>query len=188
MIKSINEKLIVRSVEEKDCGKISSLANLRFGDGYLDIDEFHKWLTEPDLFLLAEYEGNFAGYTCLRPETPKEIAESMQLDVNEVTEFAKGKGIVHCRSCALVKEYEHNGIMKALVETELENAKNDGYGSAYAPAWMYNGYVPMKKTMEFFNFDAIAIKKNLWYNDLKYVCIVCGGRCRCDGLIYRKSL
>lgn len=69
-----------------------------------------------------------------------------------------------------------------------EDAAGLGYGSIFGSAWVYDGKIPMSHLFDHFGFRQLYGRKLLWYHEENYRCVVCGGRCRCDAMIYYKKL
>ncbi len=180
--------ITVRSAAADDFDQIAELANGRFGEGYLEKPEFLTWLAHPKLFLVAELDGQFCGYVYLMPEDREELAASMQLSEEYIRSVAGDKPVIHCRSAALRKDMEHKGAMYTLLRQTLTAAGEEGYGAAFAPAWKYNGHIPMEKLMQKLGYTYVGIRKLLWYQIPGYKCVICGGRCTCDAAVYSIAL
>lgn len=178
----------IRPAEEKDYEAITALCDLRFGEGYIDHEEFSHWREYPELFLALDYKGEFVGYVCILPSTPEIVCKNMQLPLDEIKRECEGKKVIRCRSAVLREEFEHMGFMRMLWERVFENAAKLGYGIAYCPAWKYNGFVPMDHLLTQLGFVAIAQREMLWYNEEKYTCVICGGRCKCPAVVYRLDI
>ncbi len=187
MFDSHLEKLNIRPVRKDEYELIFNLCEKRFGSGYLTPELFESWLENPQLFLAAEYEGNFSGIVCYVPQDAHELAEYLQLTEEYIKGVSGGRPVIHCQTAVLVPEYEHRGIMQALVTAANENAQQLGFGAAFAPAWKYNGFVPVRKMMLRLGFKEIAEKENIWYNTDGYICVICGGRCKCSAVIFQKE-
>ncbi|GEM_PF-3359821 len=179
------EDILIRAAREEDFEKVLPLCDRRFGTGYVDKEEFCKWLNYPELCIVLEYQHNFVGYVCILPSTPEKVCEDMQLDLDTVRAESEGKKIVRCRSAILTEEYENMGFMRMLWEKVFDNAKKLGYGISYCPAWKYDGKVPMHNLLTKLGFEVIAEKQMLWYDEINYTCVVCHGRCACPGVVYK---
>ena len=185
-MKSIdNEKIKIRPAEEKDYPIILDLCDRRFGKGYIDHDEFSRWLCYPDFFLALDYDGEFVGYVCILPSDPDEVCRKTALPIDEVRAECENKKVIRCRSAVLREEFERCGFMRMLWEKVFANAKAAGYDIAYCPAWKYDGFVPMDHLLTKLGFFAVAEKEMLWYDEENYTCVVCNGRCRCTARVYK---
>lgn len=181
-------KVVIRSATENDYNAIIKLCDERFGTGYIDRNEYNRWLKYPELFLALDYDNDFVGYVCILPSTPESVSADMQLPLDEIKAECAGKKIVRCRSAVLRTEYENMGFMRMLWQKVFDNAKKLGYNISYCPAWKYNGFVPMDHLLTKLGFEAIAEKQMLWYNEENYKCVICGGKCKCPAIIYKLNI
>lgn len=184
----IDDSVKIRFAKKSDFENIRALCVERFGEGYLAEKDYEAWLKTKELFLVAEDNGAFCGFCYLMPESYEDLAAYMKLDVATVEKVACGKPVLHCRSAALKSDAEHRGVMYRLLSEELKNAKELGFGAAFAPAWSYRGRTPMAHLMDLLGFEQIGIRENLWFDQENYVCVVCGGKCRCQAVIYQIQL
>lgn len=181
-------EILIRPAAPGDFDNIDKLCDKRFGEGYLHRGEFYRWLKYPKLFSVALFDGAFAGFAFLMPEDAVPLAAYMKISAEDVKAFSGGKPVLHCRSAALVPEYEHHGLMYRLLSEILDNARVLGYGAAFAPAWKYKDKVPMGRLLDKLGFEKMCERQMLWYDQADYKCVACGGRCSCDAVIYRKKI
>lgn len=168
--------------------RIKELCELRFGGGYVDETDYARWMEHPDLVQVALAEEEFAGVAVLLPASAEEIAEKMGMTEAEVLDITGGRPAVIYKCIALWPRYEKRGIGRNVVLDGLRRGEAGGYSAVFIAAWMYNGVVPAQKMLHSLGFTRLCQKKMLWYGDEKYHCVVCGGRCVCDGIIYCKKL
>lgn len=184
----LSPEVTFRYACEDDYEIINELCDKRFGTDYLTKEEFEHWLNFPGYFRVAFFNNTFAGYAFLEPEDIAGLAAFIKIDISEIESYARGRPVIHCRSAAMVPKYEHSGIMYELLHSEIEYAKNQGFGAAFAPAWKYNNKVPMASLMKQLGFEYMCERHMLWHDLPDYKCIVCNGPCTCDAVIYRKKL
>ncbi len=178
----------VRSVCPDDFENIRALCDERYGEGYFTREDFERFSERPELFTAAENDGDFAGFALMVPASEEKVSEQMKIPANEVHKLANGKPLLIYKSLALRKQYEKMGLPYTMSKLLLTEAKKQGYGTLFASAWVYNGKMPIEKLFKAFGFIPLGIRNNLWYNETNYRCTVCGGRCRCDAMIFYKSL
>ena len=114
--------------------------------------------------------------------------EKMAMPREDVEAIAGGRPALIYKSAAVPRQHEHKGVMHALALAGLETARQEGYGSLFGSAWVYNGKSPIAGTFKAFGFVPLYKREKLWYNDPDYTCVVCKGRCTCDAMIYYKTL
>lgn len=168
--------------------KIKELCELRFGSGYVDEADYTQWMEHPDLIQVVLVEGDFAGVAVLRPASAEVIAQKMGMTEAEVLDITGGKPALIYKCAALWPWYEKKGINHIVAADGLSRGEAGGYSAVFSAAWMYNGKTPAQHVFQHLGFTPLYLRKMLWYNDEKYKCIVCGGRCTCDAMIYYKKL
>ena len=168
--------------------RIVKLCDECFGTGYVDEREYEKWLLHPGLFNIALANGRFAGFSVMLPASAHEIMRHMGMEQEEVQALTDGRPAVIYKSVAVCPAYRQNGLLKGLVQDLVKNAKEMGIGSVFLSAWTYQGKTPVEKALNACGFTRLYVRKMLWYSYENYKCILCHGRCKCDAVIYHKSL
>lgn len=167
---------------------ILKLCDERFGTGYINRAEFDHWMEHPSLFKIGLVDGVFGGYVVMYPAEEAEIAGKLKMPVEDIREIAGKKPKLYYKSAAVKKEYERCGMMPPLTQAVLDEAHAAGYGSLFGSAWVYNGKTPLRSSLEKLGFRALYPRKMLWYDDEAYTCVVCGGRCVCDAMVYCREI
>ena len=167
---------------------IQQLCDLRYGTGYIDRPVYEKWMEHPELMNVALVEGEFAGFSVFVPAAVDELMSHMDMPREDVVRIAGDRPALIYRSAAVPFRFEKRGIMQQLLGNALEELPELGYGSVFGSAWVHDGRVPMSRLFNLFGFSRLYERKMLWYQDKNYRCVVCGGRCRCDAMIYYKQL
>lgn len=181
-------EIAVLDGDERYFEEIRLLCEARFGEGYLSREEFARWMRHPRLIKTALADGRFAGFTVMLPADTPEIMRRMGMPEEDVVALAGERPALIYKSAAVRAEYENCGVMRALASRAFEDAKALGYGTLFGAAWAYDGKIPIEPTLLAFGFRRLYERKMLWYHDKGYRCIVCGGPCRCDAVIYYKIL
>lgn len=179
---------IFRTAEAKDYDKIKSLCDERYGTGYITKDMFKNYLDYKELFISAFYNDDFVGFAAMIYSTDENTAKKMGMTLEEVKKYASKKPILIYKSHAIKKKYEKMGLPVAMTSILMSKGKELGYGSVFGSAWIYNNYIPMSKTFDKLGFIPLYKRSNLWYDDENYTCVVCGGRCKCEAMIYVRDL
>lgn len=168
--------------------QVKELCELRFGTGYLDETDFARWMEHPDLVQIVLVDQDFAGVAVLLPASTEEIARKMGMTVQDVEAITRGQPALIYKCAALWPWYEKRGINHAVAADGLRRAEAGGYSAVFSAAWIYDGKTPARSVFEHMGFTPLYRRKMLWYGDERYRCIVCGGRCTCDAMIYYKKL
>ncbi|MFQ8639898.1 MAG: hypothetical protein ACLR94_17095 [Acutalibacteraceae bacterium] len=182
------KEIRVREGTERDFLQMLPLCDERYGPGYLTKAIFDRWMEHKSLLKIAEMGGEFAGFAVMVPASVEEVMEKMAMPREDVDAIAGGRPALIYKSAAVPRRHEHKGVMHALAVAGLATARQEGYGSLFGSAWMYNGKSPIAGTFQSFGFVPLYRREKLWYNDSGYTCVVCKGRCICDAMIYYKIL
>lgn len=164
------------------------LCDERYGTGYCTREVFDRWVSNPGLLKVALYNGEYAGFAVMLPASVEEIMDHMKMTREQVEEITQGKPALIYKSAAVRECFGRRGIMKTMATIGLKQAKEMGYHSIFGSAWYYNDTIPIEGTFRAFGFQRLFERKKLWYDDENYYCIVCKGRCVCDGIIYYRYL
>lgn len=164
------------------------LCDERYGTGYCTREIYEEWASHPGLLKVALYDGEYAGFAVMLPATTEEIMAHMQMSEEEVLAITEQEPALIYKSAAVRVCFERRGIMKTMATIGLAQAREMGYRSIFGSAWVHNNIIPIEGTFRAFGFTRLFDRKMLWYDDENYHCIVCNGRCVCDGIIYYKKL
>ena len=167
---------------------IQQLCHERYGTGYLHRDDFVHWMEHPRLLKIALLDGVFAGFAVMIPASVGLVMKKMDMPRADILRISGEKPSLIYKSAAVQKRFERRGIMKAMADAGLREARAEGFGAVYGSAWVCNGALPIEGTFRAFGFQRLYERKMLWYDDPDYHCVVCGGRCTCDAVIYYKKL
>lgn len=178
----------IRQGWEEDFAHILPLCDERYGRGYINRQGFDHWMEHPSLLKVAESEGAFAGFAVMVPASYLEISKKMGMPAQDVERIAGGRPALIYKSAAVPLRFERCGIMHAMAQAGLDTARAEGYGSLFGSAWIYNGKIPISGTFKTFDFRPLYKRQMLWYDDPEYHCVLCKGRCRCEAMIYYKTL
>jgi len=168
--------------------QIKELYELRFGEGYVDEEEFARWMEHPEFIQIILAEGEFAGAAVLLPASTAEIAVKMGMTEQEVLDITGGRPAIIYKCTALWPRFEKRGINHVVAADGLRRAEAGGYCAIFSTAWVYHNSVPARHVFEHLGYTKLYRRKMLWYNNENYKCVICGGRCVCDAEVYYKKL
>lgn len=160
----------------------------RYGTGYMTEEVYRHWMEHPELVQIALVDDQFAGCTGMYPVTPEEVVRKLAVDPADVERIAGNRPILYYNTTMVTKEYDGRGYSQAMIKSALRTARDQGYGSIFGSAWIYDGAVPIARTVSRMGFQALYRRKMLWYGDKSYTCVICKGPCKCDAEIYYKKL
>lgn len=168
--------------------EIEQLCDLRYGRGYMTRALYSHWMEHPEMIQIALVDGRFAGCTGMYPVTPEEVVRKLAVVPADVARIAGGRPILYYNTTVVRQEYDGRGYSQAMIRSAVQIARDQGFGSIFGSAWIYDNATPIARTVKRMGFQPLYRRKMLWYDDKNYTCIICKGPCRCDAEIYYKKL
>lgn len=161
------------------------LCDERFGEGYIERSDYESWLKNPELLKIALCDGDYAGFSAFIPASVEEICEHMEMTEDEVLAITGGKPALIGKSAAVRVKYGRRVLMHRMMAAEIVEGRRLGYSAAFGSAWVYDNFVPAKKSFDTLGYKHLEQRRHLlWYGYEKYKCVACEGRCVCDAEIY----
>jgi ribosomal protein S18 acetylase RimI-like enzyme len=178
----------IRNFTAEDVPEVLALANAAFGENYLTREKCESVLESMDggTYLAARDEEDILiGYIFFVYEDAARLAEKFCMGASELLPYADRRGrVCHTWSMAVIPEARNGAAADMLFSSALKQIADDGLRSAWGSAWEVNGRVRMDKIFRRYGFAPQCRREMLWYDDESYICVKCGGRCRCPAVIY----
>lgn len=174
-------------VNEADIRPLINILDENLGEGYMTEEQILELIrNDKELFFAARREdGSICGMLLFGEEDAQTLAQQIRIPVEELLRMAHGKKLLKCRSICIAKDSQRSGVGKALFGDAIRFIRESGtYGVITSLLWEYNGTVPSLKLHEENGFRFLHRIPMPWYHLQDYRCIVCNGRCRCDGVQY----
>ena len=181
----------MRPAEERDIDFLVRESDNVFGEGYMTREEAKRIIRDPDSFLYMEdSDGEPAAALYVRYEDDDTVMEETGLTEAELHSRSRGKKILHSKFLFVREDMQKTGIAQVFLGKALDQiaGEHPQYGMVYGILWEYNGNVPVQKVCERNGYRFWKRLHMPYYKDENYYCIICKGRCRCDGLLYSKDL
>jgi predicted GNAT superfamily acetyltransferase len=168
---------------------IVELANESFGSGYMSLASICE-VFDPNTFLfVAEESGGLCGYCLCVLVNFDSVAEHMKLPPDISARYRETAGqVCYIKSMAVTVGCRGTPLARELFAATFSDIIKHGANSAIGSAWKIGDKVPMHRIFTDYDLTPIAELSDIWYDDEDYVCTVCNGRCRCQAVIYYKSL
>ena len=168
---------------------VLTLANDAFGENYLTVERISFLAARKGSFFVLQQGEKITGYCVF-------VYEAMQDTIKHIAglqdllpgDYRPDKLVCYMKSMAIAKDVKGTGAARALFGTALAKSVADGVPMAWGSAWKIGETVPMHKIFDGFGFGVAGEVPMAWYNDENYSCVYCGGRCRCDAVIYYRDL
>lgn len=179
----------ISTYDSSVCDEVSALACAAFGEGYLTPRRIEDLARANAPFYIARDNHQVAGYCVFTYETAEDCAAKLKIPVMAIRKcMAKSSQMVcHAKSMALWPEYRRTGLADALFGACMRDALSARANGIWASAWKIRDKVPMDRIFRTNDFSVYGEVPLLWLGDNGYVCKICGGPCRCPGVIYFRA-
>ncbi|GHU81891.1 hypothetical protein FACS1894191_8800 [Clostridia bacterium] len=185
----MSEKIDIFPYAPRYFDEVLKLANEAFGENYMTSRQLSVFVGSESSFYIAESDGRLAGYCIFIHETPGETAKHMDRVIRLFPKACEpDTKVCYTKSMAIAGEYKSKGIAKKLFGRCLAESVAAGMQIAWGSAWKIGEIVPMKPIFDNEGFSAIGEVPLAWYDNEEYMCLHCGGRCKCGAVIYYKEL
>lgn len=165
---------------------VVQVANREFGDHYFHAEGVRDMAAD-GAFYVALSGREVVGYCVFLHEPAAVTAGRMGLPPADLLPHAGRDGRVCCtKSMAVLAPYKGTGLAEALFARCLEDSEAAGMASAWGSAWKIGEKVPMDTIFRKHGFSVYTEIPLIWYRDKAYRCNICGGPCRCTGVIYSR--
>ena len=181
----------MRLADVRDIDFIVSESDKVFGAGYMTKEDAGRIIQDKDCFLYVEdLDGEPVAALLVRYEDDDTVMEATELTVEELHARSHGEKVLHSKFLFVREDMQKSGIAQVFLGKALDRiaADHPEYGMVYGILWEYNGTVPVQKVCERNGYRFWKRLHLPYYKDENYYCIICKGRCRCDGLLYSKEL
>ena len=174
-------------VQKEDIPVLQEMFDENLGKGYMTDEQILHYIQDNNelFFASRRTDGTLNGILLFGEESPETLEKQTKLPKEKLLDMAKGKKLLKCRSMCIAKDCQKNGVGRNLFENALcEIRKSNQYGVITSLLWEYQNHVPAEKLHVENGYRFLYRIKMPWYNISDYHCIICNGRCRCDGLQY----
>lgn len=164
------------------------LFEVSFGQNYMSVESIEGYITQGTPFKIALDRKELMGAILFIPASTEKAAGHVRMDRETVGALCGEKPALICKCACTYAKYQGQGAAKRLLTACLEDAKKSGYGAVFTVLWEYGGSVPAEKMFVDAQFQRGGKLIMPWYGEADYICSECGGRCRCNGIVYYKKI
>jgi ribosomal protein S18 acetylase RimI-like enzyme len=169
--------------------EVTALAGKAVGEQTMTGARLAEIAGRRSFFYIALANGALVGYSCLLDLAAKEVAERLQLPAMLLQAYANTQGrVCYIDSIGVAAASRRQGAGAALFEPCLRDAQAGGLSSAWGCVPKNEEDAPIRAILSKSGFKMHSEIPLLWNDQRNYVCRVCGGRCRCAGAIFYRSL
>jgi GNAT superfamily N-acetyltransferase len=181
----------VRRANNSDIPFLVSESDKVFGKGYMTEDSVRDMIEGPEHYLyVGDRDGQPVVALYLRYEPDEVVCEETGVTPEELFEKSGGGKILHSKFMFVREDVQKMGIAQPFLGEVIDHVASEHpeYTLVYGVLWEYNGNVPVQKCCERNGYTFWKRLHQPYYKDEDYYCIICKGRCKCDGLLYIKSI
>jgi len=180
----------MRSAIKSDASAITDLANLCFGDAYTSVSEVEGFIEDPENRLyIEEDEKGLAGAVLFLKDNKENLNEDMEVSAADFDRISEGKKVLHHKFSIIREDLRGQGIMTRMLDDAIDHAAKEGvYGAIFTQGWIKQGEIPMENI--FYRAGYTVYKRQIkpWWKYADRTCNICGGRCKCDAMVYYRKL
>lgn len=167
---------------------LQNLFEQLFGLNYLSREEYRVCMRSPAPFKLAVQDNRLMGAVLFIQADKQEIEEHTKMSSQQIEQLIGDRQGVICKSACIHKDFQRQGIGQSLLDACMKEILAQKYGAVFTVLWKYGNRVPAEKLFIEFGFQREKELEMPWYDESEYICCICGGRCRCSGIVYHKKL
>lgn len=185
----MSEFVSIRPFTQADFTDIISIANKRFGDDYLSLNELHAYLNNNNKIGIVAFVNNeIVGFALAQICNFDELMKLVLYDQDWFKEeFLDNQTIGILKTIAVDNNFSNQGIGTALTKYRME-ILNKKCNIILAISWEHEQDVFNSKLLEKFGLSLKRKIENYWREDSLqkgYNCEICGAPpCRCTALTY----
>lgn len=180
----------MRRARPEDAKDITELTCFCFGDLYTTEEEIGRFIDDDRnrLFVLYDDKG-LAGSILFLCESKADFMENMEVEPDDFDKISGGKGVLHHKFSVIRKDLRGRGLMTKMLDDALLMLKDEGiFGALFTQGWIKEGTIPMEGIFERAGYKQYKRQIRPWWKYYDRTCNICGGRCKCDAMVYYRPI
>nr|WP_027870905.1 GNAT family N-acetyltransferase [[Eubacterium] cellulosolvens] len=180
----------MRTAKTEDAKAITELTCFCFGDAYTTEDEIQSFILNKEnrLFVVCDDKG-LAGAVLFLSEGRDSYLQDMEVNPQDFERIREGKAVLHHKFSVVREDRRGTGLMTLMLEEALRMLREEGIvGALFVQAWIKQGQIPMEGILERAGYRRYRRQIRPWWKYKDRTCNICGGRCKCDSMVYYKIL
>ena len=153
-------------------------------------DEMEAVILNDDNRLYVEEEGSrIIGAILFICEDKETIIKDMEVSEEDYDRISKGLPTLHHKFSIVREDSRGKGLMTRMLADAIDSLEQEKrYGAIFTQGWIRNEQVPMENI--FVQNGYVCYKRQIrpWWKYSDRTCSICNGRCRCDAMVYYRSL
>jgi GNAT superfamily N-acetyltransferase len=180
----------MRAAQNKDANAITELTCICFGDAYTSEDEIRTFIADDrnHLYVACDENGLAAAILFLY-ESRSALEENLDVTGADYDRIGGGRSVLHYKFSVVREDVRGRGLMTGMLQQLLELLREDErYGALFVQAWIKQGEIPLEGILRRNEFKVYRKQIRPWWKYHDRSCNICGGRCKCDAMVYYRKL
>ncbi len=180
----------IRKAVSSDTEEIVQFCEDCFGKDYTFIPEMRAFIEDDAnrLFVIEE-DGRIIAAVLYLKDDKQTVMEDMEVEEEDFDRISKGRPVLHHKFCIVREDCRGRGLMTKLMEDAVAELKREGiYGAVFGQAWIKQGEMPMENICARTGYQQYKRQIRPWWKYADRTCNICGGRCKCDAMVYYREL
>lgn len=173
-----------------DAEAIERLTCHCFGDAYTTQEEISGFIEDERnrLYVLYDDKG-LAGSILFLCEPKESFMEDMEVEPDDYDRLSGGKPVLHHKFSVIRDDLRGRGLMTRMLDEALKDLEKEGkYGALFTQGWIKQETVPMEGIFDRAGYVKYKRQIRPWWKYKDRTCNICGGRCRCDSMVYYREI
>ncbi|MCR5356624.1 MAG: hypothetical protein K6E63_04390 [Lachnospiraceae bacterium] len=180
----------MRRAVVEDAAAIEQLTCECFGDAYTSLEEVRGFIEDERNRLYVECdEKGLAGAILFLCESKDDFMENMEVKSEDYDKISGGKGVLHHKFSVIRDDLRGRGLMTKMLDDSLKDLKEEGvYGALFTQGWIKQDTIPMEGIFNRAGYVQYKRQIRPWWKYYDRTCNICGGRCKCDSMVYYREI
>ncbi len=182
--------LNMRRAEVKDTAELVEFAEDCFGEAYTFEPEMRSFIeNDNNRLYVVDDEDRIQGAVLFLNDSKETIMEDMEVTSDDFDRISRGKPILHHKFSIIRDDLRGKGMMTDMLSRAISELETEGrYGAIFTQGWIKDGEIPMEGIFRRMGYSEYKRQIRPWWKFSDRTCNICGGRCKCDAMVYYRPL
>lgn len=180
----------MRRAQLEDARAIKDLTCSCFGDAYTTEDEIKSFIADDNNKLYVTFDDmGLAGTVLFLNEKKENLILDLEIEPQDYDRISGGKQVLHHKFSAVREDLRKRGIMTNMLREAVQILEEEGKcGGVFVQAWIKQGTIPLEESLYRAGYERYKRQIRPWWKYKDRTCNICGGRCKCDAMVYYRTI
>ena len=180
----------MRRAELSDTDELIEFADDCFGKPYIFREEMVSFIqNDLNRLFVTKENGRIIGAILFLNDSKETIMEDMEVTEEDYERISGGKPILHHKFSIIRDEYRGQGLMTEMLSEAIKELEKEGiFGAIVTQGWIKQDEIPMEGIFKRMGYIQYKRQIRPWWKFSNRTCNICGGRCKCDAMVYYRPL